>query len=247
MTRSAQRHSIGWLDVVRFLTLLTLALTLSVYADDENPASEQPLSDAGRNTKPLGTVAPDWAISVWSDGKARSLGDYKGKVVFIDFWGIWCGPCRRMIPALKDVEKKYVEENVVFLSIHTPGSSMAEIMDVLKQESWSPLVGQDSGQDTTDGVTAMSYGIRGYPTIVIIDQEGLIAYNSTDAKRRDDNEMKALAKEIGLPWPIDQGIEDNDQLTVRTNQLTVHMLSIEVDNALRRDKESAATGNAEQY
>ena len=233
MRRGTQRHFAGWLNVVSLSALLAIAP--SVCGDDVNADSKESLSDAAENTKAPGTVAPEWEISVWIDGKARSLADYKGKVVFIDFWGIWCGPCRRMIPALKEVEKKYRDGTVVFLSIHTPGNSMDEITEALKQESWSPLVGLDSGQVTTDGITSMRYGVRGYPTIVIIDKEGLIAYNSTDAKRRDDKEMEALAKEAGLPWPLDQGIEDTDQLTVRANKLTVRLLSIEVDKALRDD------------
>jgi thiol-disulfide isomerase/thioredoxin len=46
-----------------------------------------------------GTPAPEWTIAEWTDGKDRDLADYRGKVLVLDFWGVWCGPCIEAVPA----------------------------------------------------------------------------------------------------------------------------------------------------
>ena len=71
-------------------------------------------------TKPAATkarpAAPDFALS-GIDGKPLKLSDHRGKVVLVDFWATWCGPCRKAIPHLKNLEAKYGKQGFVILEI----------------------------------------------------------------------------------------------------------------------------------
>ncbi|MFC1758562.1 redoxin domain-containing protein [Planctomycetota bacterium] len=80
-----------------------------------------------------GTAAPQWSIAEWTDGRQRKLTDYHGKVVVLDFWGVWCTPCIHAIPAMKELHDRYKEDDVVFLGIHTAGTDMSLVKRLLKQ------------------------------------------------------------------------------------------------------------------
>ena len=64
-----------------------------------------------------GSPAPDFTLTD-INGKKVSLSDFKGKVVYIDFWGTWCGPCRKELPYYKALQEKFTgNDNVVFMSV----------------------------------------------------------------------------------------------------------------------------------
>ena len=70
---------------------------------------------ADRKPLALGTPAPEWESGAWSDGRSRTLADFRGKIIFLNFWGIWCGPCVQELPLLEKLRAKYEPLGVVFL------------------------------------------------------------------------------------------------------------------------------------
>ena len=130
----------------------------------------------------VGQLAPAWHVRGWTDGQSRSLADARGKVVFLDFWGIWCGPCIKSLPVVDKLRAKYQPRGVVFASIHTPGETLANIRRLFDLEHYSLISTLDEGQedDIGGGTTARAYGVRGYPTHFLIDKSGTIAFRSDD-------------------------------------------------------------------
>src|SRR5262249_34180044 len=55
----------------------------------------------------VGKTAPDWSLADWSDHRDRKLSDYRGKVVVLEFWGVWCGPCVQSIPLMQSLAIAY--------------------------------------------------------------------------------------------------------------------------------------------
>jgi thiol-disulfide isomerase/thioredoxin len=152
-----------------------------------------------------GQPAPPWQIASWTDGKNRSLADYRGKVVFLDFWGIWCGPCVRELPALESLKQKYESKGVVFLGIHSPGEGVAQVRKFLGLKGVTFPSGVDEGELNTYGTTVQRYGVTGFPTSILIDRDGVIAFSSDNPSFK--KQLGAILEEHGLKWetiPLEQ-------------------------------------------
>ncbi|MGN6510817.1 MAG: TlpA family protein disulfide reductase, partial [Chitinophaga sp.] len=120
-------------------------------------------------------------------GKQTSLSDFKGKVVLVDVWATWCGPCKGEIPHLKKLEKEMHGTDVVFMSVS---------VDVEKDhQKWKDFVASEElggVQLFASGWSdiAKFYNIKGIPRFMVFDKKGNIV--STDAPRPSSKELKLL-------------------------------------------------------
>jgi thiol-disulfide isomerase/thioredoxin len=106
------------------------------------------------------------------NGNKYNLKELAGKVVVLNFWFINCPPCRREIPELNDVVKKYKDnKDVVFLAIAL--DQKADLEDFLKTSPYNYNV-VDNGR-----FTAQKYNINLYPTHVVIDKQGKILFHTS--------------------------------------------------------------------
>jgi RNA polymerase sigma factor (sigma-70 family) len=181
-------------------------------ADDEIKVQLRLSHDAPAPTKParakapdpsaLGSPAPPLQVAGWTDGQSHSLADYRGKVVFLDFWGIWCSACVNGMPNLERFKQKYEPRGVFFLSIHTPGEELDKIRRFLHVKRSSLVSALDANRgpndNSDDGVTAGRYGVKAYPTVVIIDRDGKIVYHSGIGTKEGVAAMKRLGIEMGI-------------------------------------------------
>ncbi len=122
----------------------------------------------------VGTKAPELKLSDWqnSKGKKITLASLKGKVVVLDFYTYWCGPCRQATPDNIRIAKKYKSQGLVFLGVHSD-DDVAEMKKTIKSWPISYPVGQDTGSRA-----ASAYKVGGYPTYVFIDRKGVIRHVS---------------------------------------------------------------------
>ncbi len=124
-------------------------------------------------------------------GDMVSLSDLKGKVVVIDVWATWCGPCKQQIPHLKQLEKAYHGKDVEFLSVSIDAEK--------DREKWANFVKeQELGgiQLFADGWgsdIAKYYNIKGIPRFMVVDKEGRLV--SVDAPRPSNPNLKAMIDE----------------------------------------------------
>ncbi len=111
----------------------------------------------------------------FSSSRDISLQKLTGKFVFIDFWGIWCGPCRAAMPDLKEMYSKTKRSDIEFIGI-VSNNTPAELKAYLKKEniSWPQIL-----SDETNKLVELNH-ITGYPTSVLLNAEGIIvAVNPT--------------------------------------------------------------------
>ena len=186
-------------------------------------------------TVAVGRMAPELEIRGWTDGETRKLTDYRGKVVVLDFWGGWCAPCIHAISAMQQLAEKYEPKGVVFLGIHTADGDLDQMNKLIKSMGWKTPSGLDLGSSTVDGKTSTIYGIRGYPSVVIVDGEGKVAFNSSikpESREAMMKEMETLAKANAIPWPPNEGSAEEMKETM--TRLQIAMFSREIDRLLEQ-------------
>src|SRR5437016_789885 len=66
----------------------------------------------------VGATAPDWELSD-ADGKLQTLAQYRGKIVVLDFWATWCGPCAEVMPQMQKLHEKYADKGVVVFGVNS--------------------------------------------------------------------------------------------------------------------------------
>lgn len=104
-----------------------------------------------------------------TDGDTVKLSDYKGKVVFLDFWASWCPPCRMSIPAIKSLHEKMQDKSDVVIL----GLNVGEGADTVK--SFLEKEGIEYTVLYADNAVSKKYKISGIPAFFIIDKNGNIA------------------------------------------------------------------------
>jgi len=112
-----------------------------------------------------------------TDGKEVSLSDYKGKIVILDFWATWCGPCKASFPAMKKALNKYEkgkEVKILFVnSKETAEDKLQAVKDLMEKNNYPFHVLMDDKNEVFE-----SYGITLLPTKLIIDKAGNIRHRS---------------------------------------------------------------------
>jgi thiol-disulfide isomerase/thioredoxin len=138
-----------------------------------------------------GKPAPD-AGFFDASGKTSSLSDYKGKVVYIDAWATWCGPCKREIPHLKTLEEEYHGKNVQFISVSTDKDLNAWKNFITKEQMGGLQLHQSD--DPKKSISQL-YIVNSIPRFILIDEQGNIV--STDAPRPSSGEqIRNLLNEV---------------------------------------------------
>lgn len=137
-----------------------------------------------------GKEAPGFtAMSI--DGKNVSLESLRGKPVYIDVWATWCGPCKREIPHLKEVEEKYGKD------IHFVSVSIDREED---ENTWKKMVEEKElggiqlmAENDWKSEIATSYAIKGIPRFILVDKDGKII--SADAARPSSDDIDKVLEE----------------------------------------------------
>jgi thiol-disulfide isomerase/thioredoxin len=131
------------------------------------------------------------------DGKDISLAELRGKVVVVDFWASWCGPCKQVMPIIQEIYEKYGDKGVVVLAVDT-WDAKADCDQFLKDNSnYTMSVLMDPAEKSTDASVATKlYGVHGIPTTLIIDKEGVVRTYAIGSHERSFY-MDAL-KKLGI-------------------------------------------------
>jgi len=116
--------------------------------------------------------APDFTL-IDQYGKIHKLSNYKGKVVFLNFWATWCPPCRGELPHIEEIYKQYKSNSndVIILSVTAPNlgreGSKQDIIDFMSKSDYTFPVMFDNKGDIMN-----EYSIEAFPTTFIIDKDG---------------------------------------------------------------------------
>lgn len=115
----------------------------------------------------VGQMAPDFRLKDLA-GKEVALSDFRGRVVILNFWATWCGPCRAEIPAIRAVSERYEEHDLTVVAVNLGETSGAVSSFVKDFDMQFPVL-----LDTNISI-ARQYGVFSIPTTLFLDDQGVI-------------------------------------------------------------------------
>jgi len=163
--------------------------------------------------KAIGRQAPALRVAEWVRGNPVTLAELKGKVVLLEFWGVWCAPGRESMERLASLHQKYGKDGLVIIAIHDSSQTGASLLsqgDGLPDQSKVPFrIAVDSPMEGEviceknrgKGQTIDAYGITRFPTTLIINRDGKV----------EDTEQSVLEDRLylllhGQPMPKPTGV-----------------------------------------
>jgi peroxiredoxin/5-hydroxyisourate hydrolase-like protein (transthyretin family) len=152
-------------------------------------------SRADLNPVAVGQPAPEIEAKDWLNGSPTSLKALRGRIVVLDFWAIWCGPCREELPKVRAMAERFKAQKVAVIGMHDASTWPKELQAFAAKNKMTYLLGIDQKVDQHGfGKTADRYGVNGIPTVVVIDRDGKVASVSNDADTAQATVERLLKK-----------------------------------------------------
>ncbi|HBE71318.1 MAG TPA: hypothetical protein DDW52_24495 [Planctomycetaceae bacterium] len=140
-----------------------------------------------------GNPAPTFTLQTL-DGDEFDLAQTRGKVIVLDFWASWCGPCMQSMPRLESAVEEIGSPDVRLIAINLQESS-TRARAAIERLGINPLVLRDQ-----DGKVASAYGARAIPQTVVIDRDGTVAGVFVGGSKKTlDSAVECIRKQLGSP------------------------------------------------
>lgn len=183
---------IGGSGVIQVLTLSDMKLNKEInpslfLIDAPEGYSVEVYQGFGKSQPALriGDPAPEWTLCD-SQNNSHSLINFRGKLVVIDFWATWCGPCRMVMPFLQKIHEEYEDKGVIVIGINTFESTDPVKFMQDKGYTYRILLNGDD--------VAKEYQVNGIPTLYIIGPDGKILYGEVGYSPDSYPELEQILK-----------------------------------------------------
>ena len=189
VTRAVGQHKVGdtvTVDYERRGAATTATVVLA----------QRPSGDDILKMDLVGAPAPVWTKTASLGLAPSSIAQLRGRVVLLDFWASWCGPCRMLAPRLSALKDKFGVQGLSVVGITTDDAEKAAVFAERHQMRYGVVVDKD-------GDTSRAYGVSALPTMILVDKKGIvrevfIGYDPSGDARLEST-VKTLLAEPGPP------------------------------------------------
>lgn len=127
---------------------------------------------------------PEFSLPDLAGNKRHALSDYRGQVVYLDFWASWCGPCRLSLPALNELYRELGPKGFTVLAVNVDAYE-EEATDFLDAFPVAYPVLRDA-----ERALPKRFGVRGMPTAFLIDQQGQLVGVHEGFRKGDADKLR---------------------------------------------------------
>ncbi|MBE0644516.1 MAG: TlpA family protein disulfide reductase [Bacteroidetes bacterium] len=160
------------------VVIVAILVINKMNAPEPSVMMQQTAGESGSSNS--SSSAPDFSLASVGGG-SKSLSDYKGKVVMLNFWATWCGPCKREIPDFIAMQKAYRDKGfeIVGISLDDP-TATAQVAQFVKQQGINYDIVYGNGE------VAQAYGgVQSIPTTFLIDREGKVVSSKVGLQTKE--------------------------------------------------------------
>jgi thiol-disulfide isomerase/thioredoxin len=146
--------------------------------------------------------APNMKIVEWMGHEPVTLDSLRGKIVLLDFWATWCGPCIVTFPRLRDWHKKFGDRDFMIVGVtwfegEKEGKRMTQLQEMeylekFKKQHKMPY----PFAVAAPGEVSSKYGIASYPTTVLLDRNGVVRYIGIGSGLEESENLEDMIKKV---------------------------------------------------
>ena len=138
----------------------------------------------------VGGAAPDCALPAIGGTQSYSLKQFQGKVLYVDFWSSWCGPCAQSFPFLNELDRDLKTKGLQVIGVNLDEVS-EDAKDFLTKYPANFIVASDAAQQC-----AKDFGVKAMPSSYLVDRKGIIRYVHLGFRPDEAKEFRALAEQL---------------------------------------------------
>jgi peroxiredoxin len=169
-----------------FVILIILALHSSTEGVEDSLFSKIGITPIKDNKK-----APNFYLENLSGKKVELKHLIKGKVIFLNFWATWCGPCKEEMPSMEYLYQQFKEKDFIFLTISVDYEGKKRVKEFIEKERYTFPVLIDPKCETFD-----LYKVKGIPTTFMIDKKGRIVGKAIGPRNWKSPEVVSLLNQL---------------------------------------------------
>ena len=178
--------------MIRKISIRLLVFLAIFFLFGSSSGGDELLLKAG--IQPIKAVksAPDFRLDRLNSKKVE-LREFRGKVVLLNFWATWCGPCKEEMPSMEALYQLYKEKDFTLVAISVDYEGVRPVKEFIEKQRYTFPVLLDPNSETLD-----PFGVKGIPTTFVIDKKGRIVGRVVGPKDWKKPEVLSLLDKLLL-------------------------------------------------